>query len=232
MISTRRSISPAADILVEPIIEHVRKTREPFERVLHSKRLNRAWRFYAWPIIGPFGDVHGIHMWVGDPKEKMTPRRLTSGGVLVDHRLADLPDLGVRGHVGNVARRLGAYGAFFGLHQSGNPYGERTGVPRDHPGTQAGMVLSTWFSVRHDHGHAMQWQVILRPTADGKGVRVLYHDFSDAIRHPYPRSPNSDSPKDSTGQRCTSHSSKLTGGARSCCGSAVPRSGSNGSTRT
>src|SRR5690606_38317689 len=79
MISTRRSISPAADILVEPIIEHVRKTREPFERVLHSERLTRAWRFYAWPIIGPFGDVHGIHLWVGDAKEKMTPRRLTSG---------------------------------------------------------------------------------------------------------------------------------------------------------
>ncbi|WP_272269954.1 MULTISPECIES: GAF domain-containing protein [unclassified Rhodococcus (in: high G+C Gram-positive bacteria)] len=180
MISTRRSISPAADILVEPIIEHVRKTREPFERVLHSKRLNRAWRFYAWPIIGPFGDVHGIHMWVGDPKEKMTPRRLTSGvfwsttdwliyqtwesAAMSGTLLEDWVPTALSSDYINRAIHMEKEQEFLEITLAPKP----------------GMVLSTWFSVRHDHGHAMQWQVILRPTADGKGVRVLYHDFSDA----------------------------------------------------
>ncbi|MDN3460537.1 hypothetical protein QMA15_29315 [Rhodococcus sp. APC 3903] len=42
-----------------------------------------------------------------------------------------------------------------------------------------GMVLNTWCSVRHDEGHPMQWQAILRPTADAAGTRILYHDFTD-----------------------------------------------------
>lgn len=180
LVSTKRSISPAADVLVEPIIDHVRKTREPFDRVLHSKRLNRAWRFYAWPIIGHFGDVHGIQMWVGDPKEPIAERRLTSGvfwstsdwliyqtwesGAMSGTLLEDW-----------VPTALSSDYISRSIHmEKEQEFLEITLAPKP------GMALSTWFSVRHDHGHAMQWQVVLRPTTDGTGVRVLYHDFSDA----------------------------------------------------
>nr|WP_012476985.1 GAF domain-containing protein [Rhodococcus sp. NS1]ABI79385.1 hypothetical protein PNSL1.057 [Rhodococcus sp. NS1] len=180
MISTRRSISPTADILVEPIIEHVRRTREPFDRVLHSKRANRAWRFYAWPIIGPFGDVHGIQMWVGDPKEPIAERRLTSGtvwsttewliyqtwesGAMSGTRLDDWVPTALSSDYINRAIHMEKEQEFLEVVLTPKP----------------DMALSTWFSVRHDDGHAMQWQVVLRPTADGTAVRVLYHDFSDA----------------------------------------------------
>jgi len=179
LVSTRRSISPAADILVEPIIEHVRQSREPFDQVLHSKRLNRAWRFYAWPIIGPFGDVHGIQIWVGDPKEEMTPRRLTSGvfwsttdwliyqtwesGAMSGTLLEDWVPTAQSSDYISRAIHMEKEQAFLEITLAPTP----------------DMALSTWFSVRHDHGHAMQWQVILRPAPDGSGVRVLYHDFSD-----------------------------------------------------
>ena len=179
LLSIRRNVSPAADILVEPIVEHVRQTREPFDRVLRSKRADRSWRFYAWPIIGPFGDVHGIQLWIGNPKEEMTERRLTSGvfwsttdwlihqtwesGAMSGTLLEEWNPTALSSDYINRAIHFEKEQEFLAITLAPKP----------------GMALSTWFSVRHDHGHAMQWQAVLRPAPDGSGVRVLYHDFSD-----------------------------------------------------
>ncbi len=94
-----------------------------------------------------------------------------------------------------------------------------------------GMALSTWFAVRHDHGHAMQWQAVLRPAPDGSGVMVLYHDFSDVYPPSVPTSPNSGSKKGWTDPTFTSQCSRRSA-ALSCCGSVALRSGWNGNMRT
>ncbi|CDZ90214.1 MULTISPECIES: GAF domain-containing protein [Rhodococcus] len=179
MTSLRRKVSPAPDIPVEPIVEYVREVRKPFDRVLSSKKMRQSWRFYAWPIIGPFGDVHGIHLWVGEPGEELGTRRLTSGVAWMVEEM--------------LIYQTWESGAMSGtLLEDWLP----TATPADYINRaicfehetefldlvlnpRSGGVLSTWFSVRHDHGHAMQWQVVLRPMEDGSGVRVLYHDVSD-----------------------------------------------------
>ncbi len=133
LLSIRRNVSPAADILVEPIVEHVRQTREPFDRVLRSKRADRSWRFYAWPIIGPFGDVYGIQMWIGNPKEEMTERRLTSGVFwsTTDWLIHQTWESG--GDVRDAPGGMEPDRVVLGLHQPGDPLREGTGVPGDHP---------------------------------------------------------------------------------------------------
>lgn len=174
-----RNVSPAADILIEPIVEHVRRTREPFDRVLRSKKQGRSWRYYAWPIIGPFRDVHGIQLWIGNPDEEIPPRRLTSGvfwsttewliyqtwesGAMSGTLLEDWVPTALSSDYINRAIHFEKEQEFLEITLTPKP----------------GMALSTWFAVRHDHGHAMQWQAVLRPAPDGSGVMVLYHDFSD-----------------------------------------------------
>lgn len=186
LVSIRRNVSPAVDILIEPIVEHVRQTREPFDRVLRSKKVNQSWRFYAWPIIGPFGDVHGVHLWIGDPDESIPQRRLTSGvywsttewlihqtwesGAMSGSRLEDWVPTALSSDYINRAIKFDKEQEFLEITLTPKP----------------DMVLSTWFSVRHDDGHAMQWQAVLRPTPDCTGVRILYHDFSDVYQPSMP----------------------------------------------
>ncbi|MGW3483881.1 GAF domain-containing protein [Rhodococcus rhodochrous] len=178
-LTSIRRLSPAPDILLEPLVAHVRQSRALFDEVLTSTKKRQSWRIYAWPIIGPFRDVHGIHLWIGDPDEEPTKRRLTSGvawmvkemliyqtwesGAMSGTRLEDwLPTATPADYIDRA------------IH-----FEQETDFLNLVLNPQHGGVLSTWFSVRHDQGHAMQWQVVLRSMENGSGVRVLYHDMSD-----------------------------------------------------
>lgn len=180
-LTSIRRLPPAPDIQLEPLVAHVRQSRAPFDGVLASAKKRQSWRIYAWPIIGPFREVHGIHLWIGDPDEEPTKRRLTSGvawmvkemliyqtwesGAMSGTLLEDwLPTATPADYI-NRAIHFERETDFLNLALNPRPGG----------------VLSTWFSVRHDHGHAMQWQVVLRSMEDSSGVRVLYHDMSDVL---------------------------------------------------
>lgn len=171
----------ANDIRIDPIIAAVRNDLESRDLTLTSKRTNETIRIVAIPVIGPFNEAHGIQLWIGKPTEDPGEPRPCSGvawltsDFMIHQTLQSSEMSGVDPKEWDPVATPAEY-----IRRSVQFDDELEFVKLAVEPTP-GQSMNTQFSVRHDTGRVMQWQVVLRtyPDPGQAGWRVLFQDVSD-----------------------------------------------------
>lgn len=180
--STKRLLPAAAgDLRVDPIISHVRAKLERVDLSLTSTRSGETFRIVAIPVIGPFQDAHGIKLWIGAVGEDEGEPRPCSGvawrtsDFMIHQTLESAAMSGVDPREWDPVATPAEY-----IRRSVQFDDELEFVKMAVEPTP-GQSMNTQFSVRHDSGRIMQWQVVLRtyPDPAQAGWRVLFQDVSD-----------------------------------------------------
>lgn len=180
--STKRLLpTRVSDIRIDPIIDAVRADCQRRDLTLTSKRTEETIRILALPVIGPFKEAHGINLWVGAPDEDPGEPRPCSGVAWLtsDFMIHQTLESGSMSGVDPKEWDPVATPAEY-IHRSVQFDDELEFVKMAIEPTP-GQSMNTQFSVRHDTGRIMQWQVVLRtyPDPDQTGWRVLFQDVSD-----------------------------------------------------
>nr|WP_141216346.1 GAF domain-containing protein [Rhodococcus sp. 06-621-2] len=182
--SVARLFPKQASDLNAKLVRTVAQVRETLDRVdltWTSEKSKELFRVVAIPVIGPFSEAHGIQLWTGSPGEDEGQPRPCSGvaWLLSDFMIHQTLQSGAMSGVDPKEWDPVATPAEY-IHRSVQFDDELEFVKMAIEPTP-GQSMNTQFSVRHDAGHIMQWQVVLRtnPDSDQPGWRVLFQDVSD-----------------------------------------------------
>ncbi|MBF6332436.1 GAF domain-containing protein [Nocardia transvalensis] len=63
---------------IEDLLESVRRTGNPIQRVIRARDAGMR-LIDIVPVLGPSGDAHGMHLWIGPDTEEPTPHRPANG---------------------------------------------------------------------------------------------------------------------------------------------------------
>lgn len=175
-------LSPAADVLVDPVVEMVRqtKTRQLFAD-LPSARNKRSYWLEGIPVLGPDGSVHAVQLWIGDGGVDPTPPRIVSGFYWSLDRLVFAQTLeaalmsGVRPEDHVPERTVAEYYSKAIKFDDSEKVFDAGLNPVDDAPVDADM------SVLHADGTVMRWHMWGRGCVKPgeRGLRLLWHDVTD-----------------------------------------------------
>ncbi|MGV9679130.1 GAF domain-containing protein [Nocardia sp. NPDC003482] len=161
------------------LLEWVRRTGSRIQQPAHGRAGQRY--VEAIPIIGPEGDVYGIHLWIGLAHDTPTPPRPVAG--ICWH----LGELQIRQGLDSWMmstddadgfKRVRSPGEFFRKVVRFDTVAELIELATN-PDPDA--TITTTLTVLHDRGHLMHWYGVGRGRRDDRhvGMRGINYDITD-----------------------------------------------------